>query len=132
MHVEACQILENQVKLRENFEKIARMAGHEREASALSTYTLEVNASGHHHGLPSALRAGEAAAENRKRMTQPRGTYTYRDAMTGRPINPELAVVVGQLFDEVEAVQAQGEMAYKDAITGQPLNSKLVEQARRK
>ena len=80
----------------------------------------------------TGFRADEAAAETQKRMTQPRGNYTYRDAMTGRPVSPELAAVVSQLFDEVEATQAQGEMAYKDAITGQPLNSKLIEQARRK
>ena len=78
------------------------------------------------------FRADEAAAETRKRMTQPLGNYTYRDAMTSRPISPKLAAVVSQLFDEVEAVQTQGEIAYKDAITGRYLNSKLVEQARRK
>ena len=101
------------------------MAGHESGASTLPTSQPRVRGD-------IGFRADEAAAETRKRMTEPRGNYTYRDAMTGRPISPDLAAVVSQLFDEVEAVQAQGEMAYKDAITGQLLNSKLVEQARRK
>ena len=76
--------------------------------------------------------AREAATlDEAKWMMQPQDKHTYRDAMTGQPLNFEFAAIARRMFDEVEAVQAQGEIVYRDAINGQPLNTKLVEEARR-
>ena len=52
--------------------------------------------------------AHEAARiDEAKMMMQPQDRYTYRDAMTGQPLNLELTAVARKMFDEIEAVQAQ-------------------------